>query len=38
MPLPCVRLSSLLIISIETGEELKVKNEAGYHISTTIKC
>lgn len=36
MPLSCVRLSSPLIISVETGEELKVKNEAGYLISTII--
>lgn len=38
MPLPCIRLSSLLIISVEAREELKVNNETGYLISTTIKC
>ena len=36
--LPSVCLSSLLITSVEAGEELKVKNEAGYLISTTIQC
>lgn len=38
MPPTCVHLSSLLVISIETGEELKMKNEAGYLMSTSIKC
>ena len=38
MPLPCIRLSSLLIISIEAREELKANNETGYLLSTTIKC